>query len=232
MATIGYHCWHEQFSPSELLRYVRHAETAGFKTAMCSDHFRPWPLLIGERAHYELAKGDSNRVDELIAAMAAYAGEVGIISEQIWDADDLPDKRLFRGQPTGSASPLLWAHSEYLKLLRSIRDQKVFDLPPQADRYQGVRPSFQRTLWRIEHAVETLPAGSALRIEVPQNVTVNWCINGGEYQSLDNATQFFGLRVADLAIESLVEGDRITLTVSCRDSDGVTQTNTYHIKVH
>lgn len=42
MATIGYHCSHEQFAPSELLGYVRRAEQAGFRAAMCSDHFHPW----------------------------------------------------------------------------------------------------------------------------------------------------------------------------------------------
>lgn len=42
MARIGYHCSHEQFAPSELLRCVRLAERAGFTSAMCSDHFHPW----------------------------------------------------------------------------------------------------------------------------------------------------------------------------------------------
>ena len=42
MATIGYHASHEQYPPSELLRYVRLAGTAGFGAAMCSDHFHPW----------------------------------------------------------------------------------------------------------------------------------------------------------------------------------------------
>jgi len=42
MATIGLHCSHEQFPPSELLRHVRTAESEGFAAAMCSDHFHPW----------------------------------------------------------------------------------------------------------------------------------------------------------------------------------------------
>ena len=42
MARIGYHCSHEQYSPRDLLRYVRLAEQAGFGSAMCSDHFHPW----------------------------------------------------------------------------------------------------------------------------------------------------------------------------------------------
>mgnify|MGYP000312505887 CR=1 FL=1 len=29
------------------------------------------------------------------------------------------------------AMPLVWAHAEYVKLLRSLRDGQVFDMPPQ-----------------------------------------------------------------------------------------------------
>lgn len=42
MALIGYHCSHENYPPSELLRLARLAEDAGFAAAMCSDHFHPW----------------------------------------------------------------------------------------------------------------------------------------------------------------------------------------------
>ena len=39
---IGFHCSHEQFPPSVLLRNVTLAAKAGFTAAMCSDHFHPW----------------------------------------------------------------------------------------------------------------------------------------------------------------------------------------------
>jgi coenzyme F420-dependent glucose-6-phosphate dehydrogenase len=48
MATIGYHASHEQFRPGDLLRYVRLAEQAGFRAAMCSDHFHPWSERQGQ----------------------------------------------------------------------------------------------------------------------------------------------------------------------------------------
>lgn len=48
MATIGYHASHEQYRPSELLRYVGLAEQAGFGAAMCSDHFHPWSDRQGQ----------------------------------------------------------------------------------------------------------------------------------------------------------------------------------------
>ena len=38
-----------------------------------------------------------------------------------------PGLSLQLGQPDGSAVPLVWAHAEYLKLLRSAADGKVFD---------------------------------------------------------------------------------------------------------
>ena len=48
MPRVGYHASHEQFSPGDLLRYVRLAESAGFQSAMCSDHFHPWSERQGE----------------------------------------------------------------------------------------------------------------------------------------------------------------------------------------
>ncbi|TWI01734.1 putative non-F420 flavinoid oxidoreductase [Luteimonas cucumeris] len=51
MACVGYHASHEQFAPSRLLALVRQAETAGFDTAMCSDHFHPWSRAQGHSGY-------------------------------------------------------------------------------------------------------------------------------------------------------------------------------------
>jgi len=48
MTRISYHASHEQFKPSELLRYVQAAEKAGFTGALSSDHFKPWNEQQGE----------------------------------------------------------------------------------------------------------------------------------------------------------------------------------------
>lgn len=48
MTIFGYHASHEQFAPSELVRYVRLGEEAGFGAAMCSDHFMPWSDAQGQ----------------------------------------------------------------------------------------------------------------------------------------------------------------------------------------
>ncbi|CAN5787593.1 TIGR03885 family FMN-dependent LLM class oxidoreductase [soil metagenome] len=47
---IGYHASHEENGPTDLLRYVQHAEQAGFSAAMCSDHFHPWGEQQGHSA--------------------------------------------------------------------------------------------------------------------------------------------------------------------------------------
>lgn len=48
MTRFGYHASHEQYSPTELLAFVRAAEEAGFEAAMCSDHFHPWTDAQGQ----------------------------------------------------------------------------------------------------------------------------------------------------------------------------------------
>lgn len=48
MVKIGYHASHEQFKPSELLKYVQLAEQAGFTHALSSDHFHPWTEQQGQ----------------------------------------------------------------------------------------------------------------------------------------------------------------------------------------
>lgn len=101
---------------------------------------RGWPVLTGERAHYELARGDRGAAKGLMQTMVrqSEAGS-GLFPEQIWDADDIPERCLCNGGPSGSAMPLVWAHAEFVTLLRSLRDKEVFDLPPAcATRYLSV----------------------------------------------------------------------------------------------
>ena len=97
---------------------------------------RAWPLLTGERGHYELAAGRD--VGPYVRAIERFATAAGLLPEQVWDAPDRPEARMQLGRPTGAAMPLMWAHAEYIKLLRSARDGQVFDrIPSVVERYQG-----------------------------------------------------------------------------------------------
>jgi glucoamylase len=95
---------------------------------------RAWPILTGERAHYELAAGRD--VSSYITAIERFSSFGGMLPEQVWDYDDLPSQGMYFGRSAGSAQPLVWAHAEYLKLLRSVTDGKVFDrIDVVAERY-------------------------------------------------------------------------------------------------
>lgn len=136
---------------------------------------RPWPLLTGERAHYELAAERPGRAAELADAMAGFSRQ-GLLPEHVWDGPDLPAREMVRGRPSGSAMPLLWAHAEYLKLRRSLDAGSVFDLPPQtAARYgRGAPPSCGIAIWKPNHKIRRMAAGRTLRIELPAPALVRW----------------------------------------------------------
>ena len=135
---------------------------------------RPWPLLIGERAHYELAAGRD--ISHLISTMEKFASPGGPIPEQIWDGADLPSAHLKNGGPTGSAMPLAWAHAEYLKLLRSVKDKKVYDLIPEvADRYCGSKPNKSHIeCWRMDWQIKSIPANKILRVICDKQFLLHW----------------------------------------------------------
>ncbi|MBX5467199.1 MAG: glucan 1,4-alpha-glucosidase [Firmicutes bacterium] len=128
---------------------------------------RLWPLLTGERGHYELARG--NDPEPYLATMEQAAGDGGLIPEQVWDGPDLPERELWHGRPSGSAMPLVWAHAEFVKLLRSAREGAVFErYPVVARRYAG---GLRRHLyiWHWSQPMAFWPADAAeVRIVVPR----------------------------------------------------------------
>ena len=69
-------------------------------------------------------------------------------------------RELAPGEPSGSAMPLVWAHAEYVKLLRSLADGAVFDMPPHAARrYPQGRQQARCRPWREDCPVAKIPAG-------------------------------------------------------------------------
>lgn len=134
---------------------------------------RPWPLLTLERATYELSAGRD--VDLYLRAMKNFSTGIGLIPEQIWDAPDLPQAHMFFGKATGSANPLMWAHADYVKLLRSIADGRIFDLiDPVAERYRDDRPRPIIEVWKMNRQVRCVPAGGWLRIQTSSAFVLHW----------------------------------------------------------
>jgi glucoamylase len=175
---------------------------------------RLWPLLTGERAHYELANGRPDETRRLLSALEASASPGGLLPEQIWDSDDIPALELFLGRPSGSAMPLAWAHAEHIKLLRSLRDGSVFDMPPQTkSRYIDHIPPLAPMSWRVTSKISNIIVGRTLRLELMEPARVRWTTDNWA-TFVDHNTEATGLEtfIYDLSTRSLTPGGIIHFT--------------------
>lgn len=160
---------------------------------------RAWPLLTGERGHYALAAGEDPK--PYIRAMEAFAIPTGLLPEQVWDEPDRPDLHMYLGRPTGSARPLMWAHAEYIKLLRSRRDGRVFDLVPEvAARYLADRRRCASLeIWKHNRQARTVKAGVTLRIQAGEPFVLRWSSDDWRTASdSDSAETSLGVDHVDL----------------------------------
>ena len=130
-------------------------------------------MLTGERGHYELAAGRD--VKPFIRAMEGFASRGGMIPEQVWDEPDRADSSRHFGQCAGAAMPLMWAHAEYIKLLRSVKDGQVFDrIPIIADRYLGKQGRRDLEIWKPIRRVRAVSVGGVLRIQTSAPFRLRW----------------------------------------------------------
>jgi glucoamylase len=174
---------------------------------------RPWPLLAGERGHYELAAGHPQAAEELLQVMELATAGGRLIPEQVWDAPDIPALELFLGQSTGSACPLVWAHSEYIKLRRSLRDGKIFDQPPQTGkRYVVEKRKATHFEWRFNNKCRTMPRGKNLRLVLPAPALVHWSFDGWQKLTDTDTRDLLAVYTVDLPSDQLPVGREIVFT--------------------
>ncbi|MEO5800166.1 MAG: glucan 1,4-alpha-glucosidase [Gemmatimonadales bacterium] len=182
---------------------------------------RPWPLLTGERAAYEIAAGNLVRAGELTMTMAGFANHGGLLPEQVWDGANSADGELVFGKPAGSAMPLVWAHAEYVKLLRSLRDGAIFGTPPQPlARYGTGEMPEAHFPWGFNLKARTMPQGRGLRVTVLAPALLRWSLDGWA-TSHDTPTQEsgFGTSFVDLPTASLASGSVVEFTMQWREND-------------
>ncbi len=174
---------------------------------------RGWPILVGERGHYELDAGRDAR--PYLEAMRRMASRGGMLPEQVWDAAPIPERGLAPGRPSGSAMPLAWAHAEYVKLVRSIALGHAIDRPEAAwQRYHGTSPTATRATWRFSAPRPSLPVGLSLRLEVMAPARVHYSMDGREsWADLDARDTGLGVWVADVpGSDRLVAGQAVDFT--------------------
>ena len=143
-----------------------------------------------------------------------------MLPEQVWDEPDRPDLYLYLGRPTGSAMPLMWAHAEYIKLLRSAADGKVFDLVPEvADRYlSGRRGGKPMEIWKHNRQVPEVREGSILRILAGAPFLLHWTRNDwGATEDSHSTPTALGIDYLDIDILPQ-QGGRIRFTFFWTDA--------------
>ena len=152
--------------------------------------------------------------ESLLTTLERSAGDGGLIPEQIWDGPDLPEHELFHGRPSGSAMPLVWAHSEHIKLLRSLADGAVFDRPPQGvERYIRAKTPSNLRIWRFNNRLSVIPSGKTLRLELPSSAIVHWSFD--EWTTVNDTPTVetgFESHFVDLPTQDAAEGGTVVFT--------------------
>lgn len=134
---------------------------------------RPWPLITGERAMYEVEAGNDSTY--YIKSLENFANEGFMIPEQIWDRNDIPERGLFRGKGAGSATPLMWAHSEYIKDLRSLRDGKGCDVIDEVkERYIDLGTVLHMSAWKKNKPIYVANSSDRIRIISFERAELVW----------------------------------------------------------
>ena len=98
--------------------------------------------------------------------------------------------------------PLLWAHAEYIKLVRSAADGQVFDMIPEvADRYHRARTPTRLEIWKFNRQVRAVRAGGILRIQAPAPFRLHWtCDQWQQVHDTCSTSTGIGLEFVDIQV--------------------------------
>ncbi len=181
---------------------------------------RAWPLLTGERGHYELAAGHDVR--PYLQAMERFVSPAGLLPEQVWDEPDRPAAHLTLGGPTGSAMPLAWAHGEYLCLARSARDGRPYEQIPELARHTARHPrgAPAPVIWKLNHRTPRVPAGAVLRVVAGEPFRLHWSADGwATVQDDSSRPTRVGVDFVDLTVPEPAHGPiRFTFLWTARNA--------------
>jgi len=175
---------------------------------------RGWPLLAGERAHFEIARGNIEEARRIQKIIEKQTSPGGMIPEQVWDSDDIPDRGLFNGKPSGSAMPLVWAHAEYLKLCRSLIDEEVFDMPWHGrKRYIENKTETDLFIWSFNNKLSWIAVGKRLRVLVLSPAMIHYSYDGWKNVSdLETKSTTIGAFYCDLDTNKLPPNSEVVFT--------------------
>ncbi|PTN08255.1 glycoside hydrolase family 15 protein [Nitrosomonas aestuarii] len=196
--------------------YGEHEDGSAFDGTGCG---RGWPLLTGERGHYALLAGEDPL--SYLKAMATMTGTGGLLPEQVWDSAPIPERHLNPGKPSGSAMPLVWAHSEFIKLCYSRALGYPVDRPIATwNRYRGKRPEITHDLWGPRYHPRNIQAGNVLTIALKAPARVHWGINSWkDVQDMNTKNTGLDVYVVELPVAGLKAGETVQFTFYWLDQE-------------
>lgn len=176
---------------------------------------RAWPLFSGERGHLEVSAGRLEEAIKLRQVMEQQTGNGILLPEQVWDAEDIPQRGLKNGKPAGSAMPLVWAHAEYLKLCRSIADKSIFDMPEATrTRYLEHQTGAELFDWTFNNKFTWIKHGLTLRISLFDPGRVVWTSDQWKSRNeTDTNDSGLGIHYADIPTRDMVKGTSVEFTI-------------------
>jgi glucoamylase len=189
---------------------------------------RAWPLLTGERGHFELQLGR----DPLpyLEMMTRMTGPTGLIPEQVWDGPPLRERGLEPGKPTGGVMPLVWAHAEFLKLLRARREKRPIELLNSLEEHLRRKTATVGTWhWRTDTPFDALPANRDLLVEMESPFVLHMGFDGWKaVEDRSSAVLPFGRHGVRVGKDELA-GNRVLDFTRYFIRDSKWEGNDYHI---
>ena len=153
------------------------------------------------------------------ASTSRCASPGGLLPAQVWDAAAIPGRGLFPGRPSGGAMPLVWAHSEFLKLLVARRDGRPVELLESVRRrYAGGPRRARFTRWRNETPVRVLAPGRTLLVEDRRPFTLHLGFDG--WQDIEEiAAEALPFGLYGVTIDPARRANRTSLSFTRRYGD-------------
>jgi glucoamylase len=110
--------------------------------------------------------------------------------------------------------PLVWAHSEYIKLARSIADNKIFDMPPQTHkRYIEENRTSDKIIWSFTNKLTVIERGKSLRIQVLARSKIHWTVDGWKtVNDTETTDSGIGIQFADFKTGKMKKGEKLFFT--------------------
>ncbi|WP_163886226.1 glycoside hydrolase family 15 protein, partial [Providencia stuartii] len=172
---------------------------------------RLWPLLSGERGHYAAARKED--IKPYLNAILASASTGGMLPEQIWDKESIPERGLLTGRPSGSAMPLIWAHAELIKLIYVQKTGvPIEQLKSVSERYGNKPPAPRARHWRDNLSCGAIPANRQLWIEAQEPFVLHYGYDN--WQDIkEQSSQPLGLGLYGVALDvSALAGKTLQFT--------------------